>query len=146
MKDTDRKYPDEEENSAFDYGEEENEPEQEEMGTQEKRGGLKLLTSIQIFGSLAVLAAAIVLRMLGGDTYQKVRAWYLSAVNDSIVAEEQVDQARRTVVGLWNNISAAGLKSTSNESQAGGESKGTESQQQAAPSSNPESSAAQTSS
>ena len=136
MKDTDRQYPDEEEDSAFDYGEEEDESErreeQEETESGKKRGGLKLLTSIQIFSSLAILAAALILRLLGGETYQKVRAWYLSAANDSIVAEEKMDQARRTVVGLWNNFSVAGLKATaSEESQVPSGPGGAESQQAA---------------
>ncbi len=148
MKDTDRRYPDDENKPAFDYGSEEEgeserEGEQEDAEISEKRGGLKLLTSIQIFGSLAILAAALILRLLGGETYQKVRAWYLSAVNDSIVAEEQINQAERTVVGLWNNLSAAGLQ-TSAESKAPGESGGTQSQQQAASSAGSGSSAAGT--
>lgn len=147
MKDTDRRYPDDENNPAFDYGSDEegqSEGEQEETEIPEKQGGLKLLTSIQIFGSLAILAAALLLRLQGGETYQKVREWYLSAANDSIVAEEQINQAERTVVGLWNNLSAAGLQ-TSAESKAPGESGEKESRQPAS-SNNSGSSAAGTTS
>lgn len=121
MKVTDREDYDAGQSPAFDYSEEENESEQQEESEPEagkRRGGMKLLTSIQVFGSLAILAAALILRFSQADPYQKVRAWYLSAVNDSILADEQIDQAKHTVVGLWNDISAAGLRSTSAQSEA----------------------------
>ena len=114
MQDKDRYDPEEEVDPGFDYDEREDgaeppeEREEEEPG--KKRGSVRLLTSIQIFGSLAVLAAALVFRMIGGDTYQKVRAWYFSAVNDSLVAEEQTEQVKRTMVGLWNDLSAGRLQ------------------------------------
>lgn len=140
MKDTDRQFRGEEYDSAFDYSEEEDKPERLEEQPEEepgkKRGGMKLLTSIQVFGSLAILAAALVLRLLGGEMYQKVRAWYLSAVDDSIIADEQMDQVKQTVVDLWNNLSTAGLKAASGESQASGAQSQTESRQQAAGSGN----------
>jgi hypothetical protein len=84
----------------------------------EKRHSIRLLTSIQIFGSLAVLAAVLILRLIGGDSYQKVRTWYFSAVNDSLIAEEQTEQVKRTVVGLWNELSAGGLKGAESEGEA----------------------------
>ena len=86
--------------------------EESEPSHKEKhKGGLKLLTSIQIFGSLAILAAALILRVCGTSLYQTVRTWYLAAVNDSILAEEQTTQAKHTIVGLWNNFTAARLQS-----------------------------------
>ncbi len=81
--------------------------ESEPLQKEKHKGGLKLLTSIQIFGSLAILAAALVLRVCGNSLYQTVRTWYLAAVNDSILAEEQTAQAKHTIVGLWNNLTAA---------------------------------------
>lgn len=115
MQDRDRWNSDEEINPDFAYEEREESAElpdetEEEAPGEKRRGGIRLLTSIQIFGSAAVLIAALVLRTLGGDTYRKVREWYFSAVNDSLVAEEQTEQVRRTVVGLWNGLSAGGLQ------------------------------------
>ncbi len=124
MKDIDWRDSEEKNGEAFDYGEENEEAdgreEREEAEPGEKRGGLKLLTRLQIFSCIAVLAAALILRMLGGEIYQKVRTWYLTAVSDSIIAEEQMDQARRTVVGLWNGISAAGMKTPEENAASGG--------------------------
>ena len=91
--------------------EEDDAPAPESPGeTEEKRNGTKLhlLTAVQIFGCLAVLAAALLLRLHGGDLYAAVRGWYLDMLNDSIIAEEQVDQARRSVVGFWTWIASAG--------------------------------------
>lgn len=81
--------------------------ESEPLHKEKRKGGLKLLTSIQIFGSLAILAAALILRVCGNSVYQTVRTWYVAAVNDSILAEEQTTQAKHTIVGLWNNLTAA---------------------------------------
>jgi hypothetical protein len=92
--------------SDFDYNDEDEEEENEPENA--PRGGLKLLTVIQISVSVAILVAALALRVLGGELFQKVRAWYVDAVNDTIIADEQIDQAKRTVVELWNNIAAAG--------------------------------------
>lgn len=89
--------------------------ESEPLYKEKRKGGLKLLTSIQIFGSLAILAAALILRVCGNSVYQTVRTWYLAAVNDSILAEEQTTQAKHTIVGLWNNITAARQQGPQNE-------------------------------
>ena len=115
MQETEHPYREEEDSPAFDYGGYDDETQEEdETGEPEKpRGGLRLLTGIQIFGSIAILVTALLLRSFGGDLFQKVRTWYLSAVNDSIIADEQADQAKKTVIGLWNNIAAAGAKSSS---------------------------------
>lgn len=127
-----REYRNEEDPSAFDYNDEE--PEEESEPESAPRGGLKLLTVIQISVSVAVLVGALILRMLGGDLFQTVRAWYVSAVDDSIIAEEQIDQARRTVVELWGNIAAAGPKSAvSSESGATASAKATGSAQTSNP-------------
>lgn len=99
---------------AFDYEDDNPYNEADNTGQKEKpeggkkyRSGLNLLTTIQIIGSVVILAAALAVRFSGSDLYQTVRSWYLTAANDSIMPEEQMDQAKHTVVGLWNNISAA---------------------------------------
>lgn len=114
--------------SRYDYGESEYEEETEEENGQneaeqnsepEKQpSGIKLLTSIQIISSVIVLVAAVLLRFFGGELYSSVRTWYVNALNDSIVAEEQMDQAKHTVIGLWNSISSAGPQLSAQSSRA----------------------------
>lgn len=89
------------------------ESESENPETEKKRSSVSLLTTIQIIGCCAVLAAAVVLKMTGSKIYADFRSWYVSAANDSIIAQEQMDQARRTVIGLWNTISSAGPRQPS---------------------------------
>ncbi len=95
---------------AFDYDDNAYEDESKNPEEQPKPAGhggkAQLLTSIQIFSSLVILAAAIVLRMSHTDMYQKVRSWYISAVNNSIVADEQLGKAKKTVVDLCGNLSS----------------------------------------
>ena len=95
---------------AFYYGDNTYEDESKNPEEQPKLAGhggkAQLLTSIQIFSSLVILVAAIVLRMSHTGIYQKVRSWYISAVNNSIVADEELDKAKKTVVNLWGNLSS----------------------------------------
>jgi hypothetical protein len=106
------------------YGEYDDKPNEEDSGenrpVSEKKGNRKLLTSIQVYGCLIILAAAVILRMSGTDLFSKVRSWYLDALNDSIVADEQIDQAKHTVVGLWTNLASAGSKLSSGSQSASG--------------------------
>lgn len=95
---------------------EESEFEQEEREKDKRHGNPKLLTAIQVIGSLIVLAAAVALRFSGSGDYEKVRAWYFSAVNDSLITEEQSSTVKHTVVGLWNHVAGAGTASSSTES------------------------------
>lgn len=122
--------------SEYDYEEEEKDEDEEneeneapETETGEHHQGIRLLTYIQIFGSIAVLAAALALRVFNADLYKTVRSWYSTAVNDSIIADEQMDQAKRTVIGLWNNLSSAGPQSAASSQPQG--SQGTQSAQSA---------------
>ena len=97
---------------------EESEFEEEERTRESRRGNAKLLTTIQIIACLVVLAAALALRFSGDEVYQKVHAWYLAAVNDSLIAEEQTAQAKRVVVGLWDNLTASRPEVFGSSSQA----------------------------
>lgn len=101
-------YEDDENEEYEEYNEDDNE---QDSRNEERHEGTRLLTYIQIFGSIAILAAALAIRVFSADFYNTVRTWYLSAVNDSIIADEQMDQAKRTVIGLWNSISSAGPQS-----------------------------------
>jgi hypothetical protein len=147
MQDRDRneEYRNEEYPSAFDYDDEE--PEEESEPDYAPRGGIKLLTVIQISVSVAILVAALVLRVLGGEFFQNVRSWYVTTVNDSIIADEQLDQARRTVVDLWGNIVTAGPRTAvSSESGRAASSKESSSAQNSSLAASAQSGASQTSS
>ncbi len=99
--------------------EEYEEPADEKPGKEKKRSSVSLLTAIQILGCCAVLAAVLALKMTGGKTYADFRSWYTSAANDSVIAQEQMDRARRTVIGLWTTISSAGPQQPSSSGAAG---------------------------
>lgn len=96
---------------------EDGEPDEESR----KKSPVSLLTAIQIIGCCTVLAAAILLKATGGKLFSDCRSWYLSAYGDSIIAQEQMDQAKRTVIGLWTTISSAGpQQAASSQSAQGG--------------------------
>ena len=76
-----------------------------------KKDSVRLLTIIQITGCAIVLAAALCLKYYGGKMYGTVRDWYLSAYNDTIIADEQTKNIKHTVVDLWSSI--AGKSSAS---------------------------------
>lgn len=48
---------------------------------------LSLLTAIQIIFFGVVLAAALVIKILGGSIYETVQSWYTDELNDSILAD-----------------------------------------------------------
>ncbi|QAT49595.1 hypothetical protein EQM14_07285 [Caproiciproducens sp. NJN-50] len=73
----------------------------------ERKGSTRLLTTIQIVACTAVLAAAVALRLNGGAVYQNVRNWYFESLNNSIVADSQVDNIKHVVIDLWSTISSS---------------------------------------
>ena len=100
------------------------EPEPEpERETPDRRGATKVLTMIQIIACAAVLAAAIALRLAGGELYRSVRDWYFTALNNSIVPDSQMESMKRTVLDLWSAISSPRAESSqpasSREQQSG---------------------------
>lgn len=94
----------------------------------ERRGTTRLLTTIQIIACTAILAAAVALRLNGGEVYQNVRSWYFESLNDSIVADSQMDNIRHVVINLWSTISSSRAESSQAPSSAQGQSGGTSSQ------------------
>lgn len=68
---------------------------------------LGLLTLIQIIGCIVVFCAALVLRFIGGPWYHNVQEWYFSVLDDSIIAQEQIENVGDKIVGLWSDLSNA---------------------------------------
>lgn len=97
------------------YYEEGQAPEEETPPTQ-AGGSTRLLTIVQIIACAAVLAAAVFLRFNGGAVYQNVRSWYFDSMNDSIVADSQLDSVRHVVIDLWSKISSSRVENSQAES------------------------------
>ena len=104
----------------YEWDEEQEEENGEPDGQSKKKSPVSLLTAIQIIGCCTVLAAAILLKAAGGKLFSDCRSWYLSAYGDSIIAQERMDQAKRTVIGLWTTISSAGPQQTVSSQSAQG--------------------------
>lgn len=69
-----------------------------------KKDSTRRLTTVQIVACALVLAVAAFLRFNGGSLYQTARNWYVSAVNDSILPEEQEQNVKQTVINLWSSL------------------------------------------
>lgn len=100
---------------------EQQQPEENEAPS--RRGSTRLLTTIQIGVCGAVLVAAIALRIYGGELYASVRSWYFEALNDSIVADANMENMKRTVLDLWSAISSSREAGSSGQ-QSGAETSG----------------------
>lgn len=64
----------------------------------------KLLTIIQITVCSIILITAILVRIFGGNAYAVIKNWYIQNMNNTIVADEQIQNVKYTVVELfpWN--------------------------------------------
>lgn len=103
------------------------EPAPEEQAREGKKDSIRLLTVIQIVGCVVILAAAVLLKALGGPVYDTARKWYLDAVGDSIVTDDTVSNVKRAVVDLWPFASSVPGDSSALPSSSG-TAKGTASQ------------------
>ncbi|WP_411676673.1 hypothetical protein [Caproicibacter sp.] len=83
-----------------------------------RRASTKLLTVVQISACTAILIAAVALRLNGGTVYQKVRNWYFESLNDSIVADSQMENMKHVVIDLWSNITSSRPENTQEASSA----------------------------
>ncbi|MFR9309971.1 hypothetical protein [Hydrogeniiclostridium mannosilyticum] len=67
----------------------------------ERKISERLLTIVQVSVCGVLLLAALVVKLLGGDAYQAVKDWYYQTLNQSIVAQEQLDGVRQAVWSLF---------------------------------------------
>lgn len=91
-----------------------------------KTESTRLMTIIQIIACMVLLAGAVGVKMNGGALYQTVRSWYFCSLNDSIIADEQLDDAKHRVIDLWSSISRAGPESGASDPGSHAESKQTD--------------------
>ncbi|MFU0833110.1 MAG: hypothetical protein ACFWUC_09270 [Oscillospiraceae bacterium] len=92
------------------YEMEDLEPEDKKL---RRKGSARLLTTIQIIACTAILVGAVVLRIHGGTVYQNARKWYFDSLNDSIVAQSQMDNIKHVVIDLWSTLSESRGESSS---------------------------------
>jgi murein DD-endopeptidase MepM/ murein hydrolase activator NlpD len=89
-----------------------------------KEGGSHLLTIIQISVCTIVLAVFALLKAIGGDAYTNVKNWYLQNINNSIVAQEQINSIKESFLHVFQSSSSV---SSDSSSQAGSSSESTSS-------------------
>lgn len=73
----------------------------ESIQRKERKISERLLTIVQVSVCGVLLLAALVVKLLGGDVYQAVKDWYYQNLNQSIVAQEQLDGVRQAVWALF---------------------------------------------
>lgn len=100
-----RKIPEDEEEQEKDYEPEEEWEKEEEKS--DRKADVRLLTTIQIVVCGAVLLFAVALRIYGGATYSTIRDWYFEALDNSIVADTQMENMKQVVIDLWSSVSNA---------------------------------------
>ncbi len=69
-----------------------------------KKISTRLLMIIQITVCSTILVTAILIRIFGGNAYAVIKNWYVQNMNNSIVADEQIQNVKHSVVELfpWN--------------------------------------------
>ena len=68
---------------------EEETPDKEEWGEGRRPEEKHWFTAIQIAACVLILLAFLILKAVGGAVYESVRDWYVSHIQDSVIAEEQ---------------------------------------------------------
>lgn len=90
---------------------------------QKKMGG-RLLTTIQIMVCSVALLIAVFLKLFGGPAFEAVREWYLTNLNNTIIAQEKLEDIKQTCLRLVP--SAAGQDTEGQESSSAPSSSDTE--------------------
>ncbi len=83
-----------------------------------KKISTRLLTIIQITVCSIIVVTAIFVRLFGGNAYSVIKNWYLQNINNSIVADEQIQDVKHSVVELlpWTSNLAPSASSQQPES------------------------------
>ncbi|MCY1714323.1 hypothetical protein [Caproiciproducens galactitolivorans] len=66
----------------------------------------RLLTIIQITVCSVVLLTVVFIRLFGGNAYMAVKNWYRQNLNNSIVAEEDIENIKHSVVEFFPPVSS----------------------------------------
>lgn len=63
----------------------------------------RLLTIIQITVCSVILVTALCIRIFNTDVYKTIKNWYFSNVNNSIIANEDIDNVKHSVVEFFSS-------------------------------------------
>ncbi len=63
----------------------------------------RLLTVIQITVCSIVLVAAVCIRFFTTNTYATIKNWYFENVNNSVIADEDIENVKHSVVELFSS-------------------------------------------
>jgi len=99
-----------------DYYEKDHESHYKKPKKKTKTVSTRLLTIIQITVCSIILVTAIFIRIFGGNAYMIIKNWYLQNINNSIVAQEQIENVKHSVFELlpWTSSSASSVSSQQN--------------------------------
>lgn len=101
----------------------------------------RLLTIIQITVCSIVLLTVVFVRLFGGNAYMVIKSWYQQNLNNSIVAEEDIENVKHSVVEFFPPVSSllpkSGTQSAASEQPKAGTVSQATSQQPAASQANP---------
>ncbi|QEY34045.1 hypothetical protein FL966_02715 [Caproiciproducens galactitolivorans] len=97
---------------------------QERLTKKERIISTRLLTIIQITVCSIILLTVVFVRLIGGNAYMVVKSWYQQTLNNSIVAEEDIENVKHTVVEFFPPVTSllpkSGTESASSEQPKGG--------------------------
>lgn len=82
-------------------------PKENSTGSKNKVAGGHLLTIIQISVCSVVLIVVTLLKVFGGSAYTQVKNWYVQNVNNSIVAQEQLNTIKESFVHMFPSDSSS---------------------------------------
>ena len=75
-------------------------PRRRQTRKRQEGGKPSLLLAIQLSACAVVLAAALVLRLIGGEWLAAVQSWYWDHLNSSIVAQEDWNEVETRILEL----------------------------------------------
>lgn len=101
----------------------------------------RLLTIIQITVCSVILLTVVFVRLFGGNAYMVVKSWYQQNLNNSIVAEEDIENVKHSVVEFFPPVSSllpkSGTQSAASEQSKSGTASAATSQQPSNSQANP---------
>lgn len=98
MENDEREYQETEWNET--YREMRRVPRRRQTRKRQEGGKPSLLLAIQLSACAVVLAAALVLRLIGGEWLATVQSWYWDHLNSSIVAQEDWNEVETRILEL----------------------------------------------
>lgn len=115
------------------YNQKSSENRQERLTKKARIISTRLLTIIQITVCSIILLTVVFVRLIGGNAYMVVKSWYQQNLNNSIVAEEDIENVKHTVVEFFPPVSSLLPKYDTQSAVSSEQPKGGTAAQQASP-------------